>query len=73
MNVAFDVLVVFSVVAIVAALVWVLDRRNAEAHEAALRIETARTVQSQRAVYDAPGVAESAAQDVPKRKHRKVL
>jgi hypothetical protein len=45
---------------------------NVRARDAALRVETAKAVQSQRAKYDAQCVAQSAAQDVvPKRKHRK--
>jgi hypothetical protein len=67
------ILAVFSVIAIVTVLLRVFDKRHVAARDAALGIETAKEVQSQRAAYDAPGVAESAAQDVPKRKHRKVL
>jgi hypothetical protein len=59
---------------IAVATVWHFAAKHATesaAREAALRIETAKAVQRQRAAYDAAGVAESAAQDVPKRKHRK--
>ena len=70
MNIALSVLAVFSVVAIVTVLLWVLDVRNGAARDAALKIETAKEVQRQRAAYDAPGVAQSAAQE-PVRKHKK--
>ena len=75
MNIAVAIPVVLLLLAV--ATVWYCAIRIAAkddaARDAALGIETARAVQSQRAAYDAPGVAESAAQDVPKRKHRKVL
>jgi uncharacterized membrane protein len=67
------ILAFFSAIVIVVGLLWVLDARNGAARDAALKIETAKEVQRQRAAYDAPGVAQSAAQDVPKRKHRKKL
>lgn len=56
------------------ATIWHFNEKaneRSKAKDAALRIETAKIVQAQRAAYDAAGVAESAAQDIPKRKHRK--
>jgi hypothetical protein len=62
------------VVLIVCATIWHFVAKNAAkddaAREAALRVETEKEVQRQRAAYDAPGVTEAAAQDVPKRKRR---
>lgn len=45
--------------------------REAVRREAALRIETEKTIQAQRALEDAPGVTQAAAQERPRRKRQK--
>jgi hypothetical protein len=64
-------LLVILLFAVASATVWHFVDKSATEHKAALRIETEKALQRQRAAYDAPGVAVAAAQDVPKRKHRK--
>jgi len=63
------VLVCLAAIALLGLALWALNRpRGGKAHDAALRVETARAVQAQRATWDAPCVSESAAQEVPRRK-----
>jgi hypothetical protein len=67
-------LVIISLFLIGVATIWHFNEKANErnkAAEAALRVETAKTVQAQRAREDAAGVAEAAAQEPVKRKHRK--
>lgn len=65
-------LLVILLFAVASATVWHFVDKSATEHKAALRIETEKALQRQRAAYDAQCVAQSAAQDVvPKRKHRK--
>jgi hypothetical protein len=67
----FPTLLVVLFFLIACATIWHFTTKQNAARDAALRIETAKAVQKQRAAYDAACVAEAAAQDVPKRKHRK--
>jgi hypothetical protein len=64
-------LLVILLFAVASATVWHFVDKSATEHKAALRIETEKALQRQRAAYDAECVAQAAAQDVPKRKHRK--
>lgn len=65
------VLVCLASLALIGLALWALNRpRTSKAHEAALRVETAKAIQAQRAAHDAPCVSPQAARDVPKRKPR---
>jgi hypothetical protein len=65
-------LVCLAAVALIGLALWAANRKSdTAARNAALRVETAKSVQRQRAREDAAGVAEAAAQDKPRRKHRK--
>jgi hypothetical protein len=62
------VLVCLAAIALIGLALWALNRKSdTAARDAALRIETAKAVQEQRAAYDAPGVAPQAAQERTRR------
>lgn len=68
------ILIGLLLVVVVVLALWALDSRNAArakaAHDAALRIETEKAVQAQRAKEDALCVTTAAAQDRPKRRKK---